>query len=151
QWPFISFYLKEGNKFKLRASNQANKMHQENDMFQDILHHDMRKALSKKKIIKNIEISSNMRSLGFPEYHSSVTVPIIALREAKQGVIVVAGETYHFFSESDLEVLKLLADHISLALEGMLVNEKRQKMLVLEERNRLARDLHDSVNQKLFS
>src|SRR5699024_7555455 len=96
QWPFIAFYLKEGNKFKLRASNQANKMHQENDMFQDILHPDMRKALSKKKIIKNIEISSNMRSLGFPEYHSSVTVPIIAHREAKQGVIVVAGETYHF-------------------------------------------------------
>jgi len=151
QWPFIAFYLKEGNTFKLRASNQTHKMHREDEMVRNNLYHDIRKALSKKKIIKIIDASSKMRSLGFPEYPSSLTVPIIALREEKQGVLVVAGETYHSFSESDLEVLKLLSDHISLALEGMLVNEKRQKMLVLEERNRLARDLHDSVNQKLFS
>src|SRR5690625_1764178 len=151
QWPFIAFYLKEGNTFKLRASNQTHKMHREDEMVRNNLYHDIRKALSKKKIIKIIDASSKMRSLGVPEYPSSLTVPIIALREEKQGVLVVAGETYHSFSESDLEVLKLLSDHISLALEGMLVNEKRQKMLVLEERNRLARDLHDSVNQKLFS
>src|SRR5699024_2658714 len=151
QWPFIAFYIKEGNKLKLRASNQANKMHRENEMILDNLAHDMRKALSKNKIINNNEASSKMRSLGFPEYQSSIPVPISALREAKQGMLIVAGETYSSFSESDLEVLKLLADHISIAIEEMLVNETRQKMLVLEERNRLARDLHDSVNQKLFS
>lgn len=151
QWPFIAFYLKEGNTFQLCASNQAYKIHQEDEMVRDNLYHDMRKALSKKEITKIIDANSKMRSLGFPGYPSAIAVPIIAVREEKLGALVVAEEINHSFSENDLEVFKLLADHISLALEGMLVNEKRQKMLVLEERNRLARDLHDSVNQKLFS
>ena len=43
------------------------------------------------------------------------------------------------------------ADHMALAIEQASVNEKRQELIISEERNRLARDLHDSVSQKLFS
>lgn len=53
--------------------------------------------------------------------------------------------------EIDLQVLKMTADHLSLFLEGAWLEGQQQQLLVSEERNRLARDLHDSVNQKLFS
>lgn len=152
RWPFIAFYIKEGNALKLHASNQTNnKNYQANEMLLDNLPHDIKKSLSKKQIMHNIDVSSTMDLLDLPEYPSSIIVPIVVSREAKQGIIIVGGKSYNSFSASDLEVLKLLADHISIAIEEMLINAKQQKMLVLEERNRLARDLHDSVNQKLFS
>src|SRR5699024_5123578 len=77
QWPLIAFYLKKGNIFKLCASNQAYKMHREDEMVRDNLYHDMRKALSKKEITKIIDANSKMRSLGFPGYPSAIAVPII--------------------------------------------------------------------------
>lgn len=40
-------------------------------------------------------------------------------------------------------------DHMASQLESLLI--ERQKMSVLEERNRLARDLHDSVKQQAFA
>ena len=36
-------------------------------------------------------------------------------------------------------------------IENLRLNEQRRELVRMEERNRLARDLHDSVSQKLFS
>ncbi|WLD92740.1 GAF domain-containing protein [Alkalihalobacillus sp. AL-G] len=49
------------------------------------------------------------------------------------------------------DVLKALGDHLSLVLENARLYERGRELALIEERNRLARDLHDSVNQKLFS
>ncbi len=38
-----------------------------------------------------------------------------------------------------------------MSTEPTVSEVERLKMLLIEERKRLARDLHDSVNQKLFS
>ena len=52
---------------------------------------------------------------------------------------------------SDREVIDALAEHITASWESLRLVEKRRELTRLEERNRLARDLHDSVNQILFS
>jgi two-component system NarL family sensor kinase len=49
------------------------------------------------------------------------------------------------------DILSALSSHVSLAIENLRLYEKQRELEVLEERNRLARDLHDSVNQTLFS
>lgn len=55
------------------------------------------------------------------------------------------------FSSTDREVFQAVAEHLSVALEGTLLERNRRELARLEERNRLARDLHDSVAQMLFS
>ncbi|SER56968.1 GAF domain-containing sensor histidine kinase [Salipaludibacillus aurantiacus] len=64
------------------------------------------------------------------------------------GVLVISTSASRQVSE---EILKALADHLSLAMENAKLHKMRQELSVLEERNRLARDLHDSVSQTLFS
>ncbi|SDN95932.1 GAF domain-containing sensor histidine kinase [Halobacillus aidingensis] len=55
------------------------------------------------------------------------------------------------FQPSDREFFMALGRHLTLVYESIALKEKRQELLLHEERKRLARDLHDSVNQKLFS
>ncbi len=55
------------------------------------------------------------------------------------------------FTEVDVQLLELVADHLAVALENTRLFAQERRLAVLEERQRLARDLHDSVTQLLFS
>jgi signal transduction histidine kinase len=55
------------------------------------------------------------------------------------------------FTGRDQELLSLFAAHAAIALTNARLSERSRELSVLEERARLARDLHDAVSQKLFS
>ena len=55
------------------------------------------------------------------------------------------------FTERDEEILSLFAAHAAIALTNARLYERSHELSVLQERSRLARDLHDAVTQKLFS
>jgi signal transduction histidine kinase len=55
------------------------------------------------------------------------------------------------FTQADEELLALFAAHAAIALTNARLYERGRQLSVLEERGRLARDLHDAVSQKLFS
>ncbi len=57
--------------------------------------------------------------------------------------------TIHDMSEDELGQASLQLNHMAIQLQNLL--EARQKLATLEERNRLARDLHDSVKQQIFA
>jgi len=66
------------------------------------------------------------------------------------GVISLIGEC---LNKNDLEMIQLLcsiADEIGLAVESTRLRKQAQESLIFEERQRLARDLHDSVSQSLY-
>ncbi|MDF2960783.1 MAG: histidine kinase [Paenibacillus sp.] len=67
------------------------------------------------------------------------------------GALVLGCSKSSEFDRHDGEVIEALAEHIAAALESARLEEKRRELARLEERNRLARDLHDSVSQMLFS
>jgi signal transduction histidine kinase len=63
-----------------------------------------------------------------------------------------AGDTNpRSFAPEDVLLVEALADHAALAIEHVRLALRGQEAAVLEERARLARDLHDSVTQSLFS
>ena len=57
----------------------------------------------------------------------------------------------HVFGEHDLEVLSLFAKHVAIAIENARLYGKAERLAHLDERNRIARELHDSVSQSLFT
>ena len=47
--------------------------------------------------------------------------------------------------------IQIIGDQLAVAIENARLAERGQQLAVLEERRRLARELHDSVTQSLFS
>ncbi|TDD15080.1 GAF domain-containing protein [Actinomadura sp. KC06] len=55
------------------------------------------------------------------------------------------------FTEDDEELLTLFAAHAAIAVTNARLYEHNRELTVVAERNRMARELHDAVAQKLFS
>jgi signal transduction histidine kinase len=55
------------------------------------------------------------------------------------------------FTARDEELLTLFAAHAAIALTNARLHEASRELAAVEERARLARELHDAVSQKLFS
>ncbi|HEX2313467.1 MAG TPA: GAF domain-containing sensor histidine kinase [Thermomonospora sp.] len=68
------------------------------------------------------------------------------------GIVFLANKrTPGGFTEHDEELLTLFAAHAAIAITNARLYERNRELTVMEERNRLARELHDAVSQKLFS
>jgi signal transduction histidine kinase len=88
---------------------------------------------------------SDGRSLG-----PAMAVPITTAGLV-QGVLLVSRMPGgRRFTPSDLEMAADFADQASVAMELEAARADRQRMVVFEDRGRIARDLHDHVIQQLF-
>jgi GAF domain-containing protein len=80
---------------------------------------------------------------------SELAVPI-KLKGEVIGVLDAQSNQLNAFDESDLSVLQALADQAAIAIENARLYEQASRLAVVEERQRLARELHDSVTQALY-
>lgn len=70
---------------------------------------------------------------------------------APLGVLWVSDVTPRAFAAEDIGLVQALADQAALAIQQARLVQRSEDAVVLEERARLARDLHDSVTQSVFS
>ncbi|WP_227395852.1 GAF domain-containing sensor histidine kinase [Jeotgalibacillus aurantiacus] len=78
------------------------------------------------------------------------TVPLQSGNE-RFGLLNVATPGRREFGHEELALLESVAFQIGSAIKRIQLTKKEQEVALMQERNRLARDLHDSVNQLLFS
>ncbi len=82
--------------------------------------------------------------------HGALLAPL-ATAGAVQGVLVVALPPGAYATDDDLNMIMTFAGQAALALEKAQAQEERELLMVLEDRERIARDLHDVVIQRLFA
>jgi signal transduction histidine kinase len=85
-----------------------------------------------------------------PQMASFLGVPIVARGSVVGAFYLTDKEEAPEFSLEDQELIELLAPHAAVAMENARLWERSRELSIVEERNRLARELHDSLVQKLF-
>ena len=80
-------------------------------------------------------------------YHASI--PLYASDGTKLGVLNLASPDWRELTPDELQLLHAVGDLLSIAIERARLFEQRKQMGALEERNRLAREIHDTLAQGL--
>jgi signal transduction histidine kinase len=101
------------------------------------------------------DIRADPRFWGWPAAHPELTsvlgVPIQDGADTLGFIFAACKTVPGGFTEHDERVVSLFAAHAAIALTNARLYERGRELSVLQERARLARDLHDAVSQKLFS
>jgi signal transduction histidine kinase len=85
-----------------------------------------------------------------PQMRSFLGVPIVARGSVIAAFYLTDKEGAEDFSAEDQRLIEMLGAHAAVAIENARLLERSRELSIVEERNRLARELHDAVSQKLF-
>ena len=89
---------------------------------------------------------------GWPDKLGPVLVSALGHRGTKNGVLIVARQPGSpAYTQSDIDSIALFGSRIGLALDLASVTAFREQNLLFSDRERIARDLHDLVIQRLFA
>ncbi len=80
-----------------------------------------------------------------------MVLPLLGREDVRGTLVVCRNPGRRPFSEVDMEMATSFASHASTALELEEARRDQQRVLLLEDRARIARDLHDHVIQQLFA
>ena len=101
------------------------------------------------------DLSAHPDSFGFPPHHppmrSFLGVPIRVRDEVFGNLYLCEKQSAEEFTEEDETLAIMLASAAGVAIENARLHERLQAAVVLEDRERIARDLHDKVIQQLFA
>lgn len=102
-----------------------------------------------------VDVQDDPRFSGWPSAHPDmrafVGVPVVDQGEILGAVWVANKGRDREFTSDDERLLVILAAHAAIALTRARMFERDRELTLIEERARIARDLHDAVAQKLFS
>ena len=71
--------------------------------------------------------------------------------ERDLGIMTVFATESHFFERDEMDLFSSLADQLGIMIENDRLRQQAEQLSIVDERNRLARELHDSVTQALYS
>jgi signal transduction histidine kinase len=86
-----------------------------------------------------------------PDMRSFLGVPIVERGEVIGAIYLTDKVGAEHFDEADQAVIETLGAHAAIAIANARLHERSRELSIVEERNRLARELHDAVAQKLFA
>ena len=101
------------------------------------------------------QIGAHPESFGFPPHHppmeSFLGVPIKVRGEVYGNLYLTDKMGWSEFTDDDEALVGALALSAGIAIENTRLHGQVQEVAIYDERDRLARDLHDTVIQRLFA
>ncbi len=100
-------------------------------------------------------LSAHPDSVGFPPHHpvmvSFLGVPLQVRNQVYGNLYLTEKEGAPAFSEADEDLVVALAASVSVTIENALLHDRLREVGRAADRERIARDLHDTVIQQLFA
>ena len=100
------------------------------------------------------DIGAHVASSGFPPEHppmrSFLGVPVRVKRRVIGNFYLTDKESADEFSDDDQRLTELFALHAGIAIENARLHEAVGRLAVIEERDRIGKDLHDGIIQSMY-
>jgi signal transduction histidine kinase len=101
------------------------------------------------------EIAAHPASYGFPPHHPPMTsllgVPVRLKNRTIGNLYLTDKSTSPQFTDEDQRLVELFALHAGIAIENARLHEAVQHLAVVDERERIGKDLHDGIIQTLYA
>lgn len=101
------------------------------------------------------DIATDPRRYGFPPHHppmhAFLGVPITVKGRSAGNLYLTNRHGGAEFTEADQRLVEMFALHAGIAIENARLHEEVRRLAVVEERERIGRDLHDGVIQSLYA
>ncbi|HET9344410.1 MAG TPA: GAF domain-containing sensor histidine kinase [Candidatus Limnocylindrales bacterium] len=105
--------------------------------------------------IRSNDIASDPRRHGFPPHHppmhTFLGVPIAVQGRSIGNLYLTDKESGEEFSEADQRLVETFALHAGIAIENARLHEQVSRLAVVDERERIGKDLHDGIIQSLYA
>jgi signal transduction histidine kinase len=105
--------------------------------------------------VRMADVRDHQHFGGWPRPHPELTdflgIPIVDGDQILGELFLANKRTPGGFTADDEELGGLLAGHAAIALVNARLYERNRELSIVEERSRIAHELHDAVTQKLFS
>ena len=100
-------------------------------------------------------IADHPESYGFPPNHppmqSFLGVPVTVKAEVVGRLYLTNKQGAREFGADDQALVEMFAGHAGIAIENARLHDQVQRLAVFDERDRISRDLHDSVIQMIYA
>ncbi|MCI0708747.1 MAG: response regulator [Chloroflexi bacterium] len=136
----------EGNKHNTKELVAQRHLQLDYGYYTDIMYDNRQPVL-----VADLQENTQMESIAeVANVRGYVGVPI-QLQESIIGFLNLFSQKPDFFSEHHVHRLSAFGELAAIAIQNAKLYHKSQNLAALEERQRLARELHDSVTQTIFT
>ncbi|MFI2858561.1 GAF domain-containing sensor histidine kinase [Paenibacillus sp. JSM ZJ436] len=153
-WQQVSLFIEDDLRLSLRASYVNGHVREEaRSLSQDEAGPVGAAFREKRLVLRSDEKCSEHRNGSQGEqvrYGAAAAIPLLH-QGGLIGVLFVSSNPGRELSGSHEDFLYSLGSHFALCVDNLRGDARQRDLARLEERNRMALDLHDSVVQKLFS
>jgi signal transduction histidine kinase len=105
------------------------------------------------RTIRLVDLMTDHRRHGFPpnhpDMHSFLGVPV-TVRGRTMGNLYLTDKDGGF-TEEDARLVETFARHAAIAMDNARLHDQVQRLAIVEERERIGKDLHDSVIQAIYA
>ena len=105
----------------------------------------------------NVELQAEFDGMQMKQWASALKASAswlglpLQVGERTVGLLNVLHNTAEHFSARDIELAQTFANQLAVAINNIQLNEHGRQIATADERSRIARELHDSVTQTLFT
>ena len=101
------------------------------------------------------DIAVDPRRYGFPPHHppmhSFLGVPVTVKGRSVGNLYLTNKDGADEFSKEDEDLVETFAVHAGIAIENARLHEQVQRLAVVDERERISKDLHDGIIQNIYA
>ncbi|MGH2408176.1 MAG: GAF domain-containing sensor histidine kinase [Candidatus Limnocylindrales bacterium] len=101
------------------------------------------------------DIAADPHHVGFPPdhppMHAFIGVPITVHGDSVGNLYLTNRRGGGPFTSADLQLVELFARHAGIAIDNARLHERIGRLAIVEERERIGRDLHDGIIQSIYA